>query len=238
MSALKGKIYWLVGASAGIGAALARELDRRGAGLVLSARSEEGLAEVAATLEHAARTLPLDVTDAEAVRRGAAQLGDIDGVIYMAGDYTPMTAQTWDTDKARQVSAVNYTGALNVLGEVVPGFVKRDHGHIVIIGSLAGFAGLAGAISYGASKAAVMHLAGNLHADLKNTGIRVQRINPGFVDTRLTRKNDFRMPFITTPEKAAAMIAAHMKKTRFSVSFPKIFSWYFKLKAIGEIIRS
>ena len=238
MTSLRGKTYWLVGASAGIGAELARELDRRGVNLVLSARTKRGLAEVAATLIRPARLVTLDVSDAEAVKRESALLKDIDGVIYMAGDYTPMSVQNWDTTRARQISAVNYTGALNVLGEVAPGFLNRNHGHIVVIGSLAGLTGLPGAVSYGASTAALMHLAKNLREDMKGTEVRVQRINPGFVDTRLTRKNDFRMPFIMTPERAATKITAHMESARFSASFPKLFAWYFKLKAISEIIRS
>lgn len=233
-----GKTYWLVGASAGIGAALARELDRRGAKLVLSARSEAGLAEVSATLAQSPRVVPMDVTDARSVARAVDRLGLVDGVIYMAGDYVPMTAQDWDARRAAEISAVNYTGALTVLGEVVPAFVRRDAGHVVVVGSLAGFSGLPGAISYGASKAAAMHLAQNLRVDLKGTAVRVQVVNPGFVDTRLTRQNEFRMPFIATPEVAARKIARHMERRGFSTSFPRGFAWVFKAKAIWEILRA
>lgn len=235
---VKGKTYWLVGASAGIGAELARELDRRGARLILSARSEAGLTEVASSLSVPPRVVPLDVTDADAVALAASSVHGVDGVIYMAGDYSPMSAQDWDARRAARISEVNYMGALNVLGEMVPGFVARGRGHVVLIGSLAGLAGLPGAISYGASKAGLMHLAQNLSVDLKGTGVRVQQVLPGFVDTRLTKKNDFRMPFIETPEKAARRIAAHMERKRFSLSFPWAFSWYFKLRAVGWILRS
>lgn len=235
---LRGKTYWLVGASAGIGAALAQELDRRGADLVLSARSESGLNVVADTLSRPARIFPLDVTDVSSIVREGTPVSAVDGVIYIAGDYSPMTAMEWDVERARQISAINYVGALNVLGEVVPEFIRKDRGHIVVIGSLAGFCGLPGAISYGSSKAAVMHLAKDIRTDLAHTGVRVQCINPGFVETRLTEKNDFQMPFIMTAQKAAEKIASHMETRRYSTSFPRLFSWYFKIKAIGEILRS
>lgn len=235
---VKGKIYWIVGASAGIGAALAKELDARGATLVLSGRSEAGLAEVAATLSQPCRIVPCDVTNIDEVNLAVKSCGKLDGVIYMAGDYSPMSVETWEPSRARAISEVNYIGALQVLGSVVPDFVRQNSGHVVIIGSLAGFCGLPGAISYGASKAAIMHLAQNIRADLKGSRVRVQLVNPGFVDTRLTRKNDFRMPFITTPQKAAVVIARHMERRRFSISFPKMFSLFFKLKGIGFLLRS
>lgn len=235
---LTGKTYWLVGASFGIGAALARELDRRGARLVLSARSREALDLLAGELAGSPRVLPFDVTDQAAVVRAAQEAGELDGVIYMAGDYAPMTAQDWDTGRACRISDVNFRGALAVFGSVVPGFAARGHGHCVVIGSLAGFTGLPGAIGYGASKAAVMQLAKDMRADLRKTGVAVQLINPGFVDTRLTQKNGFRMPFIMDDAKAARIIADHMTRRRFSRSFPSLFSWVFRLLGIRDLVRA
>ena len=235
---LSGKTYWLVGASFGIGAALARELDRRGAHLVLSARSKEKLADVSATLSPQPKIVLCDVTDSASVAQAAAEAGKIDGVIYMAGDYDPMTAADWKSDRALRIADVNYNGALRIFGAVVPAFAKRDRGHVVVVGSLAGFSGLPGAIGYGSSKAAIMQLAKDMRADLKKTGVRVQLVNPGFVDTRLTRKNAFRMPFIMTDDKAAQIIANHMTSRRFSRSFPSVFSWVFRLMGIRDLIRA
>ena len=135
---LNGKTYWLVGASFGIGAALARELDKRGAGLVLSGRSEERLKEVTKTLSKPARINPCDVTDSQSVARATSELGEIDGAIYMAGDYEPMTAAEWDSSRSLRIADVNFNGALRVFGAVVPGFAKRDRGHIVVVGSQIG----------------------------------------------------------------------------------------------------
>ena len=96
-------------------------------------------------------------------------------------------------------------------------------------GSLAGFRGLPGATGYGASKAGVMAMAEALHADLRGSGVRVQLVNPGFIRTRLTDKNDFRMPALMEPETAALSIFEHMNSDRFKKSFPVPFAWLFRL---------
>lgn len=228
MPEIAGRRYWLVGASEGLGRALADALDEAGASLVLSARNADRLAVLAGELRDA-KALPMDVTDAESVSNAAENLGEIDGVIYNAGAYDPVSATDWKPDVVRQMAEVNFMGALNVLGDVLPGMVARGRGHIVLVGSLSGFRGLPGAIGYGASKAGLMHLAENLALDLRGTGIAVQRVNPGFIATRLTAKNDFRMPQIMEPEDAARHVLRAMRSGRFSTSFPAPFSWVFTL---------
>ena len=223
-----GKKYWLVGASEGLGEALAQKLAGEGAHLVLSARSETKLAALAATLTDAS-IVAFDVTDPVAVAKAAAEIGPVDGMVYLAGYYDPMKAQSWNTDAVQQMTAVNFTGALNVLGAVVPDFVARDAGHIVLIGSLAGYRGLPGSIGYGASKAALMHMGETLYADLHKTGVKVQNINPGFIATRLTAKNSFDMPQIMSPEVAAEHVLRAMRANRFETAFPKPFAWLFSL---------
>ena len=144
-----------------------------------------------------------------------------------------MPATDWDGAHGVAMADVNFTGALRVLGRVVPGMVARDRGHIVLTGSLAGIRGLPGAIGYGASKAAVMSLAESMRADLWRTGVRVQLANPGFIRTRLTDKNAFRMPFIMTPEAAATEMMILMRDTRaFRRHFPRLFSWLFRLSRV------
>lgn len=223
-----GKTYWLVGASEGLGRALAQQMAQAGAHLILSARNAERLNALAASLPHA-RALPLDVTDAATVSAAYTALGEIDGVIYCAGAYEPMPAQDWQRSQAEQMCEVNFMGAMRVLGHIVPQFLRQGHGHIVLIGSLAGHKGLPGAIGYGASKAALMHLSENLHADLRGTGVRVQVANPGFIKTRLTDKNSFNMPSLMSPDTAASHVLRHMQSRRFGVSFPKPFAWVFLL---------
>jgi len=224
-----GKRYWLVGASEGLGAELARLMAAAGVDLVLSARNEARLAEVAASLPRKAQVLPCDVTDMASVAQAAQAAGEIDGVVYLAGLYWPMTAGQTDTAKAVQMCDVNLTGAMRVLGEVVPAMVARNRGHVVITGSLAGFRGLPGAVGYAASKAGVMSLAESLYADLRGTGVKVQLVNPGFIRTRLTAQNDFNMPSIMDPDAAAREMFEHMTSDSFKKSFPFGFSLLFRL---------
>lgn len=224
MSSFAGKTYWLVGASEGLGRELARKLSVEGAHLVLSARNAERLESLVAELPNA-RAVPLDVTDTDAVRRAAADVGAIDGVIYNAGAYDPMRATEWDSDAALAMLDVNFTGAMRVLGEVMPQLVGRGRGAVTLIGSLAGYRGLPAAVGYGASKAALISLAETMRFDLKGTGVVVRIVNPGFIKTRLTQKNSFSMPMLMEPEDAATRVMAAMRKRRFRTDFPAPFSW-------------
>lgn len=223
-----GKRYWIVGASEGLGRALAEALDKRGARLVISARNEDRLRELAGSLRDSV-AIGFDVSDGEAVARAAAAVGDCDGVIYCVGLYDPVPATEWDARAIEAMCDANFIGAVRLLGQVLPGFVARDRGHVVLIGSLAGFRGLPGAIGYGASKAALMHLAQNLRIDLAGTAVRVQVMNPGFIKTRLTDKNDFTMPQIMTPGDAAERVVRAMESGGFRTSFPVPFAWLFTL---------
>ncbi len=229
MNPIAGKRYWLVGASAGLGAALAQQLSDAGAALVLSARSEDTLKDVADGLSGPVEIQTMDVADADSVKAVAQAIGPVDGMVYIAGVYWPMRAQDWVADEATAMADINFTGLVRVLGTVVPPMVKRDAGHIVVVGSLSGFRGLPGAIGYAASKAGTMVLAESLHADLRRTGVRVQLANPGFIRTRLTDKNDFSMPFLMEPDDAAQQVMALMQSRRFARSFPAPFSWLFRL---------
>jgi short-subunit dehydrogenase len=230
LTGLAGKRYWLVGASEGLGAALARRMSAEGAELILSARTEERLRALADGLPGRTRVIAMDVTDDDSVAKAAQSAGDIDGLVYLAAVYWPMPAMEWNAEHGVAMADVNFTGAFRVLGHVVPRMVARDRGHIVLTGSLSGFRGLPGAVGYSASKAGVMALAESLRADLWRTGVRVQLANPGFIRTRLTDKNDFRMPFLMTPEQAAEeMMRLMHDEAAFDRHFPRLFSWVFRL---------
>lgn len=223
-----GKTYWLVGASEGLGLALAQKLSAAGAHLILSARRAEALQKAAASLPGPATILPMDVSDTNSVTAAATQLPDLDGMVFLAAVYQPMRAQDWDAGAAEAMADINFTGLIRTLGVVLPPMVARNRGHIVITSSLSGFRGLPGAIGYAASKAGTMNLAESLHADLRKTGVTVQLANPGFIRTRLTAMNDFTMPFILTPEAAAEILFRHMARGGFKTSFPTLFSWLFR----------
>lgn len=229
MREFRGKRYWLVGASEGLGLALAQRLSNAGAELILSARSPDKLAEAVARLPGRATPIPCDVASTASVREAAAQAGHLDGVVFLAGVYTPMKAQAWDPDAVEAMCNINLTGCARVMGAVIPGMVERRSGHVVITGSLSGFRGLPGAIGYCASKAGTMSLAESMYCDLRGTGVEVQLCNPGFIRTRLTDKNDFNMPQIMEPGQAAQIMFEHMNTDHFSNSFPIPFAWVFRL---------
>ena len=188
-----GKRYWLVGASEGLGRALAAVMSRAGVELVLSARSEETLNELAGTLPGKTHVVPCDISDMDQVKAAAESAGELDGVVMLAGVYWPMAAPEWDPAKASAKTEVTINGTIRAIG-------------------------------YGASKAAVMSLAESMEADLRNSGVDVQLLNPGFVKPRLTDQNEFAMPFIMEPEEAAREMFEHMSTDRFKKSFPWMFS--------------
>lgn len=224
----QGKKYWLIGASDGLGAALAHQLSRSGVEVILSARSEDKLAQLAADLPGRARHVVMDVTDAASVAKAVGEVGEIDGMVYLAGAYWPFGAKEWEAEHGVTMAEVNFTGLMRVLGHVVPDMVAREHGHIVITSSLTAYRGLPGSIGYTASKAATLSLAESMHADLRKTNVQVQVINPGFIKTQLTDKNDFKMPFIMAPEKAARDVYEHMNGDSFKRDFPYGFSLLFR----------
>ncbi len=232
MSHFTNKTYWLIGASEGLGREIAVQLSQQGATVILSARSGKRLAQLSATLP-GSRVLILDVTDTDAVIAAAKSVGTIDGLIYNAGAYDPMPATAWETEAALRMADVNFTGALRVLGEMVPRFMKQGAGDITLIGSLAGYRGLPKAIGYGASKAALVSLAETMRHDLKDTGVTVKIVNPGFIKTRLTEKNSFSMPMLMEPNDAAEHVLRAMQSHRFRTDFPRPFSWV--MKALGYL---
>jgi len=219
------KTIWLIGASEGIGRALAAELGQTHR-LILSARSMARLQEIAQELPVPPILLPLDVCQlGDAVHDQLnPHLETIDCVIYCAGYYQPMSASAMQLREVERMIEINLTGAVRILDCIIPTFIQKKAGHIVLIGSIAGYRGLPNNIGYGFSKAGLMHLAENLKCDLQAYGINVQVINPGFVQTRLTALNQFYMPALMTTQAAAQKIAACLEKNRFAYAFPFVFT--------------
>ncbi len=222
---------WLVGASTGIGQALARQLHALGATVIVSARKAQAL-QAFADQHPGSVALPLDVTDAAAVQAAAQRLltdGPLDLVCYCAGHYHAMRATAIDLPDLLRHHEVNTVGALHVLEAVTPAMVRRGQGRISLVSSVAGFRGLPQSLAYGPTKAALINLAETLYLDLQPHGLGVSVINPGFVETPLTAQNQFHMPALITPEQAAQAIVQGWARGEFDIHFPKRFTRVMKL---------
>lgn len=232
------KTAWITGASSGIGRELALQLARRGTVVAASARNAELLGELAgaAAREGRGRILPtpLDVTDLAACREAAASVARVLGgppelTVLNAGTYLPMGAHDFAAERFRAQIEPNLMGAANVLDAVLPAYLAAGRGHIVFVASVAGYRGLPTGAAYGATKAALINLAEALKFDLDPAGIKVQLVNPGFVKTPLTDKNEFAMPFLMPVEKAVARLISGLGSSRFEITFPRRFTWQLKL---------
>lgn len=218
---------WIIGASDGIGRALALQLGREGADLILSARNEAALSELAA-LCGGARVLPLDLADPGALARAVASLGadSLDAIITTAALYEPGRVEDIDLQFLQQLIAVNVTSVFQ-LAQAAPALLRRG-GQLVLFGSVAGYLGLPAGQPYSATKAAVANLAESLRIELAPR-VDVRLVSPGFVRTRLTAKNRFAMPALITADEAARQVLAGLRGKAFEIHFPRRFTLAMKL---------
>lgn len=223
---------WIIGASSGIGAAVASQLLQQGAQVILSARNLAALQEVAAA--HASAIVqPLDVSQPAAWQQAWAELEARqalpDLVMFCAADYRP--ERSWDIHAATvsHTLATNLAGVYFGLETILPALMARHGGGIALVASVAGYVGLPGATVYGPGKAALINLAEILYSDLRPKGLNVYLVNPGFVKTDLTDKNDFPMPAIQTPQQAATAIWRGISEGRFEIHFPRRFTAWLKI---------
>lgn len=232
----RGRTVWLVGASSGIGRALATALHTAGARVVVSARQQTLLDGFVA--EHpGAQAIALDVMDEAALRQATKKIvrshGSIDLCLYCAGYYKPMSATAFSLTEALRHLDVNYIGALKLLDALLPQLLLQSHqgqsSHISLVSSVAGYRGLPKSLGYGPSKAALTHLAEALYLDLSPHGIGVSVVHPGFVATPLTAQNDFKMPALISPQQAADAMLAGWARGVFEIHFPKRFTMVLKL---------
>jgi NAD(P)-dependent dehydrogenase (short-subunit alcohol dehydrogenase family) len=219
-----GRSAWVTGAGSGIGRALALRLAREGWNVAVSARTARDLASLGAEAPDRIHAFPLDVTDAEAVIEAIASiendLGPLDLAVLNAGTYARDTAAHFDAVAFRTTVDVNLMGAVHCLAALMPRMLARRSGHIAVGSSVAGYVGLPGAAAYGASKAALINMCEALHPELAARNVRLSLINPGFVDTPLTRENDFPMPFLISADAAGDHIMAGLKSRHFEIAFP------------------
>lgn len=229
---VQGKHIWLIGASTGIGEALATKLSERGAKLALSARSKDKLGELNQRLGGSHQVLPLDVTDTASVHDAANAQAQIDIMIFNAGVYTPMTVDDFDLQTCLSTIDVNLNGAFRLLDAMLPALREGRCKHLVMVSSVAAYRGMLHSMAYGASKAALTNLVETLRVELAPRGVKVQLVSPGFVKTPLTDKNHFNMPLMITPQRAADHIARGIESNDYEIHFPKGFTLLLKLLRI------
>ncbi|OWJ79393.1 MULTISPECIES: SDR family NAD(P)-dependent oxidoreductase [Haematobacter] len=222
----RGKRIWVIGASAGIGAALARAFAAEGARLVLSARDGPALSTLAEEIG-GAQVLPLDLAAREMLPAAiAAQRELFDAIICTAALYDPAKVAALDPARTEMLVRVNLLGTLDVARLTPP--LLRDGGQLVLFGSVAGYFGLPGGQAYSATKAAINNLAESLRAELAPR-VDVRLVCPGFVRSRLTAKNDFHMPALMEPEEAARRVLRGLRGRAFEIHFPRRFTLAVKL---------
>ncbi|PZM11153.1 SDR family NAD(P)-dependent oxidoreductase [Rhizobium tubonense] len=229
-------IVWISGASSGIGRALALKLAGEGYKVAVTARNHEKLLELqteAHGLSGSIIVLDGDVTNAEDMEHTVAaieyQHGNLAMAVLNAGVYLPVDGAHLKHEDFNQSFAVNLSGVVNCLIPAVRHMKLKGQGQIAIVSSVTGYGGLPTSAAYGATKAALINMAESLKFDFDKLGIRIQIVNPGFVDTEATRQNQFPMPNLISPEVAADEIAAGLKSLAFEINFPKSFTYKLKL---------
>ena len=236
ISSWHGKRVWILGASSGIGEALARALTAQGARVALSARRATVLKRLVSELpDGLGLALPCDAGDPAELAAASGTLqerwGGIDLAIYAAGVWEPASADNFTPAQIDSTLDINLRAPMHVAHQIVPQLLAQSSGAIAFISSVAGYRPLPQALLYGTSKAALNYFAGTLHLDLAPHGIGVFLINPGFVETPMTADNHFRMPAIISAERAAQEIINGFAAGDFEIHFPKRFTR--SLRALG-----
>ena len=229
----------ITGASSGIGEALAIEYAAPGVSLLLTGRDPGRLADVAARCRGRGAEAEGAIIDATERDRLAAWMlerdsaGAIDLVVANAGISAGTGDGTESEEQARRIFQVNVDGVLNTLHPLIPAMRARRRGQLAIVSSVAGFRGFPGAPAYCGSKAAVRVYGEALRGDLAPFGVGVSVICPGFVRSRMTDVNKFRMPLLMDADRAAGIIRRGLAADRARIAFP--FPTYFASWLLGVL---
>ncbi|MDA9723329.1 SDR family NAD(P)-dependent oxidoreductase [Candidatus Pelagibacter sp.] len=219
------KVIWITGGGTGIGKAVAIKFANQGWKVAISGRRENILKEVE-DINPNIKSFPLDVNDKgkcfEIMKNIKEEFGDIDICFFSTGTWDPKKEREIDVEQIEKVFKVNFFGTLNCIKSVEDHFRNRKSGIITIVSSIAGYKGLPNSTGYGPSKAALNNLAESLYFDFGRYNVRVCLVSPGFIKTPMTDKNDFKMPFLKTPEYSADKIYNGLiNSNKFEIHFPK-----------------
>ncbi len=225
------KSIFITGASSGLGKALALNYAQKGITLHLCGRNKERLLQVAGTCTEKGATVYtylFDTTDADKSQKAiqkADQTKPLDLVIANAGISGGVLGTPETDESIRQIMQTNIFGCLNTVLPALQCMRKRRKGQVALIASLAGYRGMASCPAYSASKAAVKAFGEALYGQQKRKGIHVITICPGFIETPLTDKNQFYMPFLMKADKAAQIIKRRLEKGSVFIAFPRIMAF-------------
>ena len=227
------KTIWITGGSTGIGKALAIKFANEGWNVAISARRENLLKEISEKYENIF-SFPLDVTDKSKCKEVFGNIKDkfdnVDICFFSTGTWDPKKEKDIDVEQMEEVFKINFFGTVNSIKAVEKHFKEKNSGIISIVSSIAGYRGLPNSTGYGPSKSALNNLAESLYFDFKRFGVRVCLVSPGFIKTPMTDKNDFKMPFLKTPEYAADKIYDGLiNKNIFEIHFPKALTILLKI---------
>jgi short-subunit dehydrogenase len=231
------RVIWITGASSGLGRSLTLQLAGQGNRVIASARNHEELEKLAALNANIA-VLPCDITDEDAMETLRPRIMEIspslDQVILNAGNCEYLDFPDPDWSAVRRVMEVNFFGTVNCVKLALPLLRKSnsDRPHVVAVVSQVTAAPFPRAEAYGASKSALRYFFDSLRMDLAADDIDVTVVNPGFVDTPLTRKNDFPMPFLIQVDEAAERIVKNIEARPRHYSFPLRLSALLSLSKI------
>lgn len=229
-------VAWVTGASSGIGRLLATALAERGYTVAATARRVEELERLADGPAGAGGRIVAhagDVTDETRMAEIVETVERVHGPIALgfvnAGVFQVNAKKGFDLQSVRHTLNVNLIGAVNCLGPLIARMTERRKGQIAVTASIAGYGGLPDAAAYGASKAALIHMAESLKFMLDPLGVTIQVVAPGFIKTPMTAKNKFPMPFLMEADEAVRRTLDGLDSGGFEITFPKRLSWTLKL---------
>jgi short-subunit dehydrogenase len=225
--AFANQVAIITGASSGIGWELAKVLARQGCAVGLVARRLDRLEELAAEIRAAggkAAVAQANVADrlptVAAIHSLRSALGPVDLLVANAGIGLPTQLEPLNMDQVDNMIKVNYLGVVYAIEAVLPEMLQRRRGHLAAVSSLAAYKGMPGESAYCSSKAAVNVYMEGLRIQLRQRGIAVTTICPGFIKTAMTEVNLFPMPWLMTADRAAAKIAGALARKKKVFNFP------------------
>lgn len=224
---ISAKTVLITGATSGIGESLLKEYIGHGYHIFACGRNKNKLDELSLLYPEKITPFAFDITQPAEIENMAKKIASVDILLFNAGDCQYLDdVMKFDGNTFANIININLQSLGYLLQHLLP--KVSSTGQVVFVSSSATILPFPKAQAYGASKAGVDYLAKSLALDLKNTGIDVTLVHPGFIKTPLTDKNTFDMPFILSSDEAASRIYQGVNKRKAYLHFPKRLTWLLK----------